>query len=81
LNPAPDFELQARTGGLGEHVFPSLLTLTRPMSNNTVNTALRRLGYTNEQMTGHGFRSVASTLLNEKGFHPDLIELQLAVRR
>jgi integrase len=48
------------------------------MSNNTVNTALRRLGYTKEQMTGHGFRSMASTLLNEQGFHPDLIELQLA---
>jgi integrase len=48
------------------------------MSNNTVNTALRHLGYTKEQMTGHGFRSIASTLLNEQGFHPDLVELQLA---
>ena len=48
------------------------------MSNNTVNTALRRLGYTKEQMTGHGFRSMASTLLNEQGFPPDVIELQLA---
>ena len=48
------------------------------MSNNTVNTALRRLGHTEEQMTGHGFRSMASTLLNEQGFHPDVIELQLA---
>jgi integrase len=64
--------------GWGEYVFLSLLTLERPMSNNTVNTALRRLGYTKEQMTGHGFRSMASTLLNEQGFHPDLIELQLA---
>jgi integrase len=71
-------ELQALTGGLGEYVFPSLLTLTRPMSNNTVNTALRRLGYTKEQITGHGFRSMASTLLNEQGFHPDLTELRLA---
>jgi integrase len=71
-------ELQALTGGLGEYVFPSLLTLTRPMSNNTVNTALRRLGYTKEQMTGHGFRSMASTMLNEQGFPPDVIELQLA---
>jgi integrase len=71
-------ELQALTGVLGEYVFPSLLTLTRPMSNNTVNTALRRLGYTKEQMTGHGFRSMASTLLNEQGFSPDVIELQLA---
>jgi integrase len=70
-------ELKALTS-FGEYVFPSLLTLTRPMSNNTVNTALRRLGYTTEQMTGHGFRSMASTLLNEQGFPPDVIELQLA---
>ena len=48
------------------------------MSNNTVNTALRRLGYAKEQITGHGFRNMASTLLNEQGFHPNLIELQLA---
>ena len=65
-------------GGFGELVFPSLLSLDRPMSNNTVNTALRRLGYTKDQMTGHGFRSMASTLLNEQGFPPDVIELQLA---
>jgi integrase len=70
-------ELHALTS-FGEYVFPSLLTLARPMSNNTVNTALRRLGYTKEQMTGHGFRSMASTLLNEQGFSPDVIELQLA---
>jgi integrase len=48
------------------------------MSNNTVNAALRRLGYANDEMTGHGFRALASTLLNEQGWHPDLIELQLA---
>jgi hypothetical protein len=48
------------------------------MSNNTVNAALRRLGYSNTQMTGHGFRSMASTLLNEQGWHPDAIERQLA---
>jgi integrase len=65
-------------GGFGDLVFPSLLSLDRPISNNTVNTALRRLGYTKEQMTGHGFRSIASTLLNELGFPPDVIELQLA---
>jgi len=70
-------DLQALTG-CGEYVFPSLLSATRPMSNNTVNTALRRLGYSKEQMTGHGFRAMASTLLNEKGFPPDVIELQLA---
>lgn len=62
----------------GEFVFPSLLSAARPMSENTVNTALRRLGYSKDEMTGHGFRSLASTLLNEQGWHPDLIELQLA---
>jgi len=70
-------ELHALTGW-GQYVFPSLLTLDRPISNNTVNTALRRLGYTKDEMTGHGFRSMASTLLNEQGFPPDVIELQLA---
>jgi integrase len=70
-------ELQRATGG-GPYVFPSLRSRLRPMSNNTVNAALRRLGYTSEEMTGHGFRSLASTCLNEQGYHPDLIELQLA---
>jgi integrase len=70
-------DLQGLTGR-SEYVFPSVLTAVRPMSNNTVNTALRRLGYTKDQMTGHGFRAMASTLLNEQGFPPDVIELQLA---
>ena len=70
-------ELQPLTGR-GPYVFPSLRSRSRPMSNNTVNAALRRLGYTSEEMTGHGFRSLASTCLNEQGYHPDLIELQLA---
>ena len=48
------------------------------MSNNTINAALRRLGYTGEEQTGHGFRTMASTLLNEQGYPPDVIELQLA---
>jgi integrase len=48
------------------------------MSENTINHALRRLGYSGEDQTGHGFRSMASTLLNEQGFPPDVIELQLA---
>ena len=48
------------------------------MSDNTINAALRRLGYTSDEQTGHGFRSMASTLLNEQGFPPDVIELQLA---
>ena len=70
-------ELQSVTGR-GRYVFPSLRSGSRPMSENTVNAALRRLGYSTDEMTGHGFRSLASTCLNEQGYHPDLIELQLA---
>lgn len=70
-------ELHPVTGN-GRYLFPSLRTHTRPISDNTINAALRRLGYSCEEMTGHGFRSMASTLLNEQGWHPDLIELQLA---
>ena len=47
------------------------------MSEATILTALRRLGYSKEEMTAHGFRSMASTLLNEQGWHPDAIERQL----
>ena len=70
-------ELNAITGQW-RLVFPSLLSRERPMSDNTINTALRRLGYSRDEQTGHGFRSMASTLLNEQGFPPDVIELQLA---
>ncbi len=62
----------------GRLLFPSLRTPARPMSENTVNAALRRLGYSGEMQTGHGFRTIASTMLNELGWHPDLIELQLS---
>jgi integrase len=48
------------------------------MSENTLAAALRRLGYSADEMTVHGFRATASTLLNERGFNPELIELQLA---
>lgn len=64
--------------GKGRYLFPGLRTPTRPMSENTVNAALRRLGYTQNQLTGHGFRSMASTLLNERGWNRDAIERQLA---
>lgn len=64
--------------GRSRYVFPSLRSKDRPMSENTVNGALRRLGYGHEEMTGHGFRAMASTFLNEQGWHPDVIELQLA---
>lgn len=70
-------ELHALTGQ-GRYAFPGLRTPDRPMSENTVNAALRRLGYDQTQMTGHGFRSMASTLLNEMGWHRDAIERQLA---
>jgi integrase len=70
-------ELQPRTGN-GRYLFPAIGNRERPLSENTINAALRRLGYPKEEMTAHGFRSIASTLLNEQGWNPDLIELQLA---
>lgn len=60
-------------------LFPSLRSVHCPMSENTINAALRRLGYAQDEMTGHGFRAMASTLLNEMGkWNPDAIERQLA---
>lgn len=70
-------QLRAYTGD-GKYLFPSVRSSKRPMSENTVLAALRRLGYTTDEMTGHGFRSMASTLLNEKGWNRDAIERQLA---
>ena len=70
-------ELNPVTGPNG-CVFPSIRSSARPMSENTVNAALRRLGYTAAEMTGHGFRSIASTLLNEQGWNSDAIERQLS---
>lgn len=64
--------------GRGKYCFPSVRTPNRPMSENTVNAALRAMGYPKEQMTGHGFRAIASTLLNELGWKGDIIEKQLA---
>lgn len=69
--------LEPLTGSV-RYLFPSLRTSERPISNNTLNAALRRLGYTDDEMVSHGFRSMAPTCLNEQGWHPDLIELQLA---
>ena len=60
-------------------LFPSLRSTDRPMSENTINAALRRMGFAQDEMTGHGFRATAATLLNEMGqWHPDAIERQLA---
>ncbi|HXQ28616.1 MAG TPA: integrase arm-type DNA-binding domain-containing protein [Gemmatimonadales bacterium] len=65
--------------GDGRFVFPSVRTPLRPMSENTLNAALRRLGYSADEMTSHGFRSTASTLLNESGkWSVDAIERALA---
>lgn len=65
--------------GPNGYVFPSVRTRARPISENTINAALRRLGYTGDEMTAHGFRAMASTLLNESGkWHPDAIEKALA---
>lgn len=70
-------EVQLINGG-GKYVFPGLRSTERPMSENTVNAALRRLGYEKEEMTGHGFRSMASTILHEQGWPHEAIERQLA---
>jgi len=70
-------ELRPLTGS-GSYVFPSERTQTRPISANTLNAALRRMGYAKDQMTAHGFRSLASTTLNELGWPADAIERQLA---
>lgn len=71
-------ELQALTGG-GRYVFPSARSPKRPMSNNAVLSALRRMGFEKEEMSGHGFRAMARTILDETlHFRPDYIEHQLA---
>jgi len=71
-------DLQPLTGS-GRYVFPSARTNSRPMSDNAVLSALRRADIPKEQMTGHGFRAAARTILDEVlGFRPDIIEHQLA---
>lgn len=62
-----------------KYLFPCLGKPRKPMSENAVNQGLRNLGYTSDQMTAHGFRAMAATLLNERGeWNPDAIERQLA---
>jgi integrase len=63
--------------GPGRYVFPSVRGDGRPMSDGTIRTALKTLGYDSDTMTAHGFRTTASTLLNEQGWSPDAIERQL----
>ena len=69
--------VQPLTGNY-KYIFPSIRSTARPMSENTVNAALRRMGYEKDEMTGHGFRSMASTLLHEHGWPHAAIERQLA---
>ena len=73
-------ELQLLTGGEGRrYVFPALTTSQRPMSENTVNMALRRLGFERETATAHGFRAMARTMATERlGVDPQAIEARLA---
>lgn len=61
----------------GELIFPSLRSYKKALSENAMNSALRRMGYMQDEMTSHGFRSTASTILNENGFNPDVIEAAL----
>ena len=70
-------ELHPLTGN-ARYIFPGARTISRPMSENAITAALRRMGYSREEMTGHGFRTLASTLLNEMGWSADAIERQLA---
>ena len=69
--------LQPFTGD-GQYVFPSPRSSARPMSNNALLAALRRMGYSKEEMSVHGFRTMASTLLHELSWPSDIIERQLA---
>lgn len=65
--------------GHSRYLFPSVRSASRPITDNTLNAALRRLGYDKTEVTAHGFRATASTFLNEMGkWHPDAIERQLA---
>jgi integrase len=70
-------ELHTLTGS-GKYLFPNARTSTKPMAGNALLAAIRSLGYTPAEMTAHGFRHMASTLLNEQGFNADAIERQLA---
>lgn len=71
-------ELQALTGG-GRYLFPGARTNGRPMSDNAILAAMRRMGIEKDEMSGHGFRAMARTILDEVlGFRPDYIEHQLA---
>lgn len=69
--------IEVLTGG-GKYLFPSARSSLRPMSENAIRAALRTLGFSNDDFTPHGFRAMASTVLNEHGWPVDVIERQLA---
>jgi integrase len=72
------FELREFTGS-GKYVFPSAYGHSRPMSENTLNASFRRMGFDKDEVTAHGLRATASTLLNQSGlWNPDAIERALA---
>jgi integrase len=77
LEPLTNRQFPSRPNG-PRYVFPSARTYERSMSENAILAALRRMGYVNGEMTGHGFRSTASTLLHEQGWNHQVIERQLA---
>lgn len=62
----------------GEPMFPSIRTRKKPLSENAFNVSLRRMGYSKDEVTEHGFRVTASTILNNRGYDPDVIEAVLA---
>jgi integrase len=70
-------DLRPLTGD-GRYVFPGVRTRHKPMSENTLNNAIGNMGYSGDEMVAHGFRSMASTRLNEMGWNRDAIERQLA---
>ena len=70
-------EIRPLTGN-GKYVFPCVRSKDRPMSENTITAALRRMGFTSEEMCAHGFRGMASTMLHEQGYNSDWVERQLA---
>lgn len=71
------FRAQKEVSGVGRFLFPSIKTRRQPISENTLNGALRRLGFTKDEMTSHGFRASANSLLNESGkWNPDAIEVE-----
>ena len=77
LEPLTNREIPAKPDA-PRYVFPGAQSWLRPMSENAILAALRRMGYAKEEMTGHGFRSMASTLLHEQGWNHQAIERQLA---